>query len=173
MKKIYIFLILILLITFKLKIKAYNYGDEVTYKGIGFYVLEDKGDTVTLFSKEPLSTVDINYFGYGHVNWYNEYSYGYPTKTYTKKAVNVGGYGKVAFYSRKKCNNIDNIYTKCTNDYNKSDIKYIVDAWAKKIFDENSLVTDETGYSVRLMNKQEIDKYYIYEYREASPSDQV
>lgn len=113
-------------------VKGYEYGDIVSYNNVKFYVLEDNGEVVTLLTKDYLTTIDINYFGRWHVNWYNSYKEGYPSKIYTKEAVDTYGYGKVAFYSSKTCNTIDNTYINCTNNYDKSDIKYIVDAWAKK-----------------------------------------
>ncbi len=168
---IIIVLIMILVFIGLGSIKAYNYGDEVVYNNMKFNVLKDNGTSVTLLKQRVLLTDEIDYYGYGHVNIYNEYRVGYPSKTYTKSASDHYGYGEMAFYSRKTCSNISKEYSGCVNNYNKSDVKYVVDAWASREFDSKYLVKDELGYSVRLMTKEEIEKYYVFEYREASTSN--
>ncbi len=164
-------LIMILVFLGLSNIDAYSYGDEVTYNNMKFNVLKDNGASVTLLKQTPLLANDVDYYGRGHVNMYNVYSEGYPSVKYEKRSVKENGYGKIAFYSRKTCSNIDENYSGCVNNYNKSDVKYVVDAWASKEFGSENLVNDETGYSARLMTKEEIEKYYVFEYQQVSPSD--
>ena len=44
---------------------AYSVGDEVTYNGVDYYVIENSGtteSTVTLLKAEPLTTAEVNQF---------------------------------------------------------------------------------------------------------------
>ena len=169
--KYYIIILILFFTIFIKKVEAYSYGEEVTYNNMKFNVLKDNGESVTILKQTPLLANDVDYYGRGHINMYNLYYIGYPSTKYTKKSANDKGYGAIAFYSRKKCSNIDKNYSGCVNDYNKSDVKYVVDAWANQEFGSENLVKDETGYSARLMTKEEIEKYYVYEYRESSPTN--
>ena len=106
MKKNIIYAILIMFLVFigLSNAKAYSYGDEVTYNNMKFNVLKDNGESVTLLKQTPLLANDVDYYGRGHINMYNLYYI--PSTKYTKKSANDNGYGKIAFYSRKKCSNI-------------------------------------------------------------------
>ena len=157
--KYYIIILILFFTIFIKKVEAYSYGEEVTYNNMKFNVLKDNGESVTILKQTPLLANDVDYYGRGHINMYNLYYIGYPSTKYTKKSANDKGYGAIAFYSRKKCSNIDKNYSGCVNDYNKSDVKYVVDAWANQEFGSENLVKDETGYSARLMTKEEIEKY--------------
>ncbi len=44
------------------------------------------------------------------------------------KSQNISGYGILAYYSSNTCNANDS--SGCTNKYDDSDIKHIVDGWA-------------------------------------------
>ena len=64
----------------------------------------------------------MNLYGVGHINVF----------TSTPNTVkDINGYGGVAYYTSSQCNVNDN--TNCTNEYDKSEIKYIVDNWKEDV----------------------------------------
>ena len=148
--------------------KAYKIGDEVTYNKTKFYVIEnsdENSDSVTLLKKEPLTVAEVNKYGgvgteNNHVNKY--------TKNSTGTASNINGYGGMAYYSRENCgyNNSKWEYSGCAKDkiinYAKSDVKYVVDAWAlDKLGD--ALKEDSGGYKARLITYDELIDNLGYE----------
>ena len=160
MKKVIIFISLITSI-FILNKKVYAYqsykvGDEVTYNDIDFYVIKDSNedeDSVTLLKRKQLTVSEVNKYGNvgtdnNHVNEYNEF----------KKAYNQFAYGAMAYYTSSTCGYVNGnwVLNNCTTDYSKSDIKYVVDAWADAKIDKNDLVSDYTGYSKRLLTIEEL-----------------
>lgn len=105
--------------------QAYSVGEEVEYKGIGYYVLKNSdefSDTVTLLKKRLLVEKEV----------------------------------------RDYCNNLSIEVSKpyagvsygTTTDYSTSNVKKIVEAWAKDKF-SNELKEDDTGYSARVMTYDE------------------
>ena len=64
--------------------------------------------------------------------------YATPTASYYRNAFNNNGYGGMQYYSSETCgdtgipayNGSTWVHTGCTNDYSKSEIKYVVDEWA-------------------------------------------
>ena len=108
---------------------AYTIGNQVAYNGVDYYVIKDSGEkesTVTLLKAEPLTVAEVNQYGgvgteNNHVNMYNESS------DY-QRAGNRSGYGVMAYYSSETCNNYN--ASGCKHDYEQSDVKYVVDAWA-------------------------------------------
>ena len=142
----------------KVTYKAYKIGDEITYNGINFYVIEnsdENSDTVTLLKKEPLTVAEVNKYGgvgteNNHVN----------KNTYESKgtAYDDNGYGGMAYYSSSTCgyNGSKWIYDGCTTDYAKSEVKYVVDAWALDKLKANDLKEDQTGYSARLITLDDL-----------------
>ena len=168
MIKIKYLLIIITFVLFMDYVSAFNYGDEVTYNNIKFNVLEDNGNSVTLLKAEPLTISEVNYYGRGHVNMYGMYQSSDPTITehsvYEKEAyADDNGYGSIEYYSRKKCSSKSKNYDGCTTDYDKSDVKYVVDAWAEREIGEQYLVKDSLGYYARIFDINDINKYYTFE----------
>ena len=103
---------------------SYEVGDEVTYNNINYYVIKDSSaseESVTLLKAEPLSVAEVNEYGAGHVNRYASSSAG--------TASNQNGYGGMAYYMSSSCSAYGN-HSNCRTDYESSEIKYIVDAWA-------------------------------------------
>ena len=49
-----------------------------------------------------------------------------------KTTYNSNGYGGVAYYTSEKCGFLNGIWisTQCINDYEQSEVKYVVDAWS-------------------------------------------
>ena len=134
--------------------KAYKIGDEVTYNGINFYVIEnsdENSDSVTLLKREPLTVAEVNKYGVGHVN-VNVYS------DYKGTAYDDNGYGGMAYYSSSTCgyNGSKWIGTGCTTDYAKSEVKYVVDAWVLDKLKASDLKEDKTGYSARLITLDDL-----------------
>ena len=106
---------------------SYSVGNQVTYNNVDYYVIKDSGakeSTVTLLKVEPLTTIEVNKYGTGHVNMYNcsEDEDCYQT------ASDRNGYGGMAYYTSTTCNSSGD-KSGCTVDYEQSEIKYVVDAW--------------------------------------------
>ena len=141
--------------------QAYSIGDVVTYNGMNFYVIENSdsnSDSVTLLKEEPLTTDEVNTYGVGHVNLYTGDSIG--------TASDLNGYGGMAYYSSATCGYEGTIplMTGCTTDYNQSDVKYVVDAWAAGNFNQADLV------EARLIKEVEFGNLG-YEFGNVSPSN--
>ena len=142
----------------KVTYKAYKVGDEITYNGINFYVIEnsdENSDSVTLLKEEPLTVAEVNkYGGVGTENNHvNMYATSNTSASYYQKAYDNNGYGGMAYYSSSTCGNIGSVWTNggCTTDYAKSEVKYVVDAWALDKLKASDLKEDKTGYSARLI----------------------
>ena len=129
----------------------YVIGDKITYNGMDFYAIENSDenkDTVILLKAEPLTVDEVNTYGVGHINRYTDSSIG--------TAYNRNGYGGMAYYTSTTCgypngSSGSSVTTGCTTDYAQSEVKYVVDAWAKDKFTSSDLKKDETGYSARLI----------------------
>lgn len=111
----------------------YNVGQEVEYNGIDFYVIKNsdtKEDSVTMLKAEPLTVDEVNQYGLGHVNMHVSQD-----DAYYQKAYDIDGYGGIQYYSSDVCGKIDSSHWKvsdCKNDYESSEIKYVVDMWSVK-----------------------------------------
>ena len=144
----------------KVTYKAYKIGDEVTYNGINFYVIEnsdENSDSVTLLKREPLTVAEVNKYGgvgteNNHVNMYVTDNTSY---SYYQKAYDYNGYGGMAYYSSSTCG-VKPGNAGCTTDYAKSEVKYVVDAWALDKLKANDLKEDKTGYSARLITLDDL-----------------
>ena len=139
--------------------QSYKIGDIVTYNGMNFYVIADSdenSDSVTMLKAEPLTVDEVNTYGAGHINRYTSLSIG--------TAYNQNGYGGMAYYSSETCGYVNSSYvgTGCTNDYDQSEVKYAVDAWAKDKFASSDLRVDATGYSARLISLEELQNNLGY-----------
>ena len=104
----------------------------------------------------PLKVDELNNYGKGIINRYKgqEAFIDYSTQ-------NVG---LMAYYNNDDCNTTSNWnYTGCTNDYEKSDVKKVVDIWAKSVFAKGAL-KEVNGYSARLKTYDELTKDLHYDY---------
>ena len=136
--------------------KAYKIGDEVTYNGINFYVIknsDENSDSVTLLKEEPLTVDEVNKYGANKINKYSNNNRG--------KAYNYNGYGGMTYSSTSTCGS-DN-HSNCTTEYDKSDVKRIVDAWSLDKLKANDLKEDKTGYSTRLITYEELQENLEYD----------
>lgn len=146
MKKILYLVLFIISVFLVSRVDAYtkySVGDVVLYKGIDYYVIENSDttkETVKLLKSQPLSVDDVNqYGGFGtkdnHINVYigEKYTEDSSSMEY-HKAYNVNGYGGMAYYTSFDCGNgsdSNHTYDGCISSYEQSEIKYVVDAWAK------------------------------------------
>ena len=147
--------------------KTYETGNIISYNGTAFYVLRDsaKDDgNIVLMKATPLSIQEVNEYGKNHVNMYSEYYSNSTNKSGIAR--DVFGYGGAAYFQSNECKvgcgGNCYIKTQCKNDYDSSEIKYIVDAWAKTIINEKDLGIDSDGYSVRLLNEVDMLEYLHY-----------
>ena len=111
--------------------KSYSVGDEVTYNNVDYYVIADSDtseSTVTLLKATPLTVVEVNQYGAGHVNMYACQS---SDSSCYQTAYDNNGYGGMAYYSSATCgyNGSEWVDSGCTTDYAQSEVKYVVDAW--------------------------------------------
>ena len=147
----------------------YKEKDEVTYNGIDYYVIKhsnEQSDTVTLLKKDPLTVAEVNKYGgvgteNNHVNKNTSESKG--------TAYDNNGYGEMAYYSSETCGYTSAsgyktfVETGCMTDYAKSDVKHVVDAWAKDNIKIDDIRKDKTGYSARLITYDELTDNFGYE----------
>ena len=136
--------------------KVYNVGDDITYKGMKFYVVSASGakeSSVTALKETPLTTSEVTTYGVGHINRYTSSSQGV--------AYNQNGYGGMTYYSSDTCKS--GTETGCTSDYDDSDIKFAVDAWANDKLTQSDLATDKFGYKARLLTYEELTTSLGYE----------
>ena len=136
--------------------KVYNVGDEITYKGMKFYVVSASGAkeaSVTALKETPLTVDEVTTYGAGHINRYTTSSQGV--------AYNSNGYGGMTYYSSDTCKS--GTETGCTSDYDDSDIKFAVDAWANDKLTQSDLATDKFGYKARLLTYEELTTSLGYE----------
>ena len=122
--------------------KAYKIGDEVTYNGINFYVIEnsdENSDSVTLLKEEPLKKGEVDLSS---------------TEIANKVSYDGNNYLKMAYYSKDTCVTVGD--AGCKTDYNSSNIKQVVDVWSNNKLKSSDLKEDKTGYSARLITYNEL-----------------
>ena len=137
------------------KVKTYNIGDQVTYNGMDFYVIANSDktkDSVTLLKAEPLTVDEVNKYGVGHINKYTSANQG------TVGNWQINGYGGMTYYSSENCGYVNGSWVTegCTTDYDASEVKYAVDAWAVDKLNVNDLTKDSLGYTARLLTYEEL-----------------
>ena len=132
--------------------KEYEIGDVITYNDIDYYVIKNSNkmkDYVTMLKADPLTVEEVNLYGEVHVNRY----------TRLESATNKSGYGGMAYYTSETCGFINGstVSTGCNTSYSDSEIKFVVDGWVSDKVHSSDLVVDETGYSARLITKEEYE----------------
>ncbi len=123
--------------------KAYKIGDEVTYNGINFYVIEnsdENSDSVILLKAEPLKKDEVNLSS---------------TEIASKVSYDGNNYLTMAYYARDNCVSAGGD-SGCTTDYKLSDVKQVVDVWSNSKLKSSDLKEDKTGYSARLITYNEL-----------------
>ena len=173
MKKI--FLIVFILVNFIicnkiLAFEEYQLGDKINYKGEDYYVISYSGENtnyVTLLKEKSLTVDELYKYGRDEsgklfVNK-NVINTNDPEKVIYEFDNNIGG---IAFYSSDGCSSLyyyngssisisDSDNSKCVNKYNSSDIKKVVDNWAKDKISISDLIEIE-GYKTRILNRRDI-----------------
>ena len=139
--------------------REYHVGELITVKGNNdqYYVISESGigqDYVTALKAEPLTVGEVNEYGLGHVNRYSNVGGVTLGKAYDRQ-----GYGVLFYYSNSDCQDLGGPIVKegCKNNYDDSDIKYVVDAWSQAKYGKNKLKTVD-GYSARLITVLELQQ---------------
>lgn len=148
----------------KIKIKDKNDND------MYFYVIENSAsdkDYVVALKETPLTVDEVKKYGIdddgiNHINQYTASSLYEPYDIAGDKSI-----GGVAWYSSNTCKKTDR--SGCVDNYDKSDIKYIVDYWARDLLEESKLKKID-NYLVRLIKMSEY-RYKIDSYSWANTSD--
>ena len=130
----------------------YKVGDEVSYKGIDFYVIEDSKKTdssVLLIKAEPIKNDEALTYG-------TEVDYLLPKNEYND------GYIHSAYVYNDLCDSmaISTGHTEnCSVEYDSSSVKQIVDAWAYGNIRTSHMERDYMGYYARLMTYNELNAF--------------
>ena len=142
-------------------VKQYEIGEELTVKNEKYNVIGQGNDYVTLLKQQALTVEEVNTYGSGHINQYTSVSVG--------TAYNRNGYGGMAYYTSTTCgyNGSNWIYDGCTTDYNSSEVKYVVDAWAADKF-QNDELKEVDNYKARLVQKEEVRSQFYPSCRESA-----
>lgn len=174
MKKIILCMAVLVSVIFMGKVKAYSeyeIGDTITLNNEEYYVIQKSSstdDSLVLLKANPLTVSEINKYGSGHINAYSR------VEAFKNTVSDLGdGTGGVAFYNSNTCRlhtytaasgDTDEQYkystssgevavgidvsTLCKSDYASSDVKAIVDAWAKGTFKD--------GVQARLLKLEDL-----------------
>lgn len=107
------------------KTDPYEVGDAVLYNNEYWYVLSNNDDYITVLKDKPLTASELG-----------------------KYAINNGeDYGNIMYYNNNCTNNND------CNNYNKSDIKIVLDSYIVSINDD---LKEVNGYKIRLITLDEL-----------------
>lgn len=108
------------------KNESYEVGDAVLYNNEYWYVLSNNDDYITVLKDKPLTASELG-----------------------KYAINNGeDYGNIMYYNNNTCTN-----NRDCNDYNKSDIKVVLDSYIVSINDD---LKEVNGYKIRLITIKEL-----------------
>ncbi len=120
--------------------------------GEDYYVIADKGDYVVALKAKPLTVDEVNEYGQGHINKYLNYS--------TNSAQYINGYGGMTYYSNETCgyNGYSFNWDNCSTNYDNSDIRYVVNNWAKVKFGNE--LEEVNNYKARLLLLDELLNFY-------------
>ena len=143
----------------------YLIGDKVNYKGIEFYVIEnvgDESDTVHLLKADPIKQGEVKNFISStelidKINFYDDNSYLEMQYLY-KDTFNSSG-------------NISGINVGCSIDYSQSSVKQVVDVCTENYLNDSDLVSDNEGYKVRLLTKNDLVGKLGFYQAQVTPSD--
>ena len=143
----------------------YEVGDLVKYNNMNFYVLtasNTEDNYVTLLKAEPL-TYDEIYPYFENTDMANKI-FKYNNNDYLRMAYfyiggRYNGYGMTGQINQGTCGYTDYfnyLFTGgCNNNYQKSDIKVVLDKWSENNINGADLVSNSYKYSVRLITKYE------------------
>ena len=145
----------------------YKIGESITYNNELYYVVNNSKTSdsyVSLLKYMPLTTDEVNlYGGVGTENNHVNINVTQDTSSSNyQKAYDSEGFGSMVYYSDENCHpNFEqpwssDITYNCKFEYEESDIKYVVDAWAQNSLNLDDLEIDLYGYRVRLVFYDEI-----------------
>lgn len=143
----------------------YIIGDKINFNGVDFYVIAPSTtatEYVTLLKAEAFKYDEIMKYGEGHINMYTD---SMDIDSAYRVPNNINGYGYMAYYTSSTCGYNENRQfnsSGCTNDYNKSEIKYVIDAWVNEIIGNENLLVDSFGYASRLITIEELTENLGY-----------
>lgn len=128
--------------------KSYHLGNEIEYKGNSYYVVKQYSKNQTnylmLIRKEHLSENEIRDY---YNSEYNQF--------------------EVPFYKSDNCENESNS-SDCTNKYDKSIVKEILNNWIKENANEADLV-EVNGYNTRIVSINDLRELFAYHYVSSTP----
>lgn len=124
--------------------KNYKIGDKITYNNEEYYVIENSESTsnfITLLRDKPFTYDELNTYGKDKLGelFVNKYFVNEENKKIYKFADGTGG---IAYFTRSKCSDAvngvnDYINTSgCTNEYDASNIKSVINKWASNFSDD-------------------------------------
>lgn len=146
----------------------YKLGDKVSFNGEMYHVIENSdsnSDYVTILKDEALSINDL--YKYGRDENDNLFVNKYVANSDDLEKVVYeydNGLGGMAYYTSETCSNnlswaISRFDTSeketigCTNSYQKSDVKRVVDNWSKSFTDS---LKEVNGYKARILSYDDL-----------------
>ena len=136
----------------------YVVGNNVTYNNSNYCIIQNakvSDDYITLIKQEPLTYDELVTYNNGYEIGRNNIDNNIGTISYYKS--------DTCYYNDENDKNI----TGCSNDYNDSFIKNVVNNWSNSIRND---LKEVNGYKARLITKDELNKMgHIYHSRTSSP----
>ena len=138
--------------------KEYYVGDSFTFDNEEYHVItnSDKNENYVVALKDkPLITNEIETYGVGHINMYLNGEYNKRVYDY---GASKGHVGAIAYFTSETCKYDGNrnswTYSGCTSDYERSEVKYVIDNWSDDKFQNNELKI-VNNYKARLITSDE------------------
>ena len=120
--------------------RAYSVGDKIILDNELYYTIAPSNSDqryVTVMKDDPLTADEVNTY----------------KRVYISGDETSSTNGGIAYFTSDNCNYSS--YSGCTTDYQKSDIKYLIDNWVKtKSFNDSLIEVD--GYKARLIKFEEL-----------------
>lgn len=151
----------------------YKKGELIYVHNIPFWVLTNSShdkDYVVAIKKEPLTVGELNEYGEGIINRYKGgKAYGLYkwvcNNGSCQSVIDNNVIGTISFYNNDDCGYVGEEKNKsgCTNQYSKSDVRKVVDKWAREVFNSSDL-KEVKKYKARLVTYDELAEYLEYNY---------
>ncbi len=157
--------------------ETFKLGEMILYNGNFYYAIEESDeskDYVTLLKKEALTVDELYEYGKDENGNFFINSNTIDTANLNRKVYEYGSssnLGGISYYSGKDCgaeydgNNgggnyyLDNVNINgCKNSYEISDVKKVVDNWAKPFSDD---LVEVNGYKARLISTDDLSIYVL------------
>ena len=155
--------------------EEYKIGDKITYNDEEYYVIENSDSSanyVTLLKTKPLTIEELYKYGRDENDhlFVNEYSL-QTIDTENDIYEFFDGSGGMSYYTSDQCkyglhfwdyDAYTSVSGGCTNDYDESDVKKVIDNWTNSNFKDGDLVIVD-GYSSRIISLDDIQKKLNFE----------